>query len=238
MRQAGFAAAHAIEIVRQAVEPGISTLELDSICADALQADGAQSASMLELNAPSHAFFSVNDAIVRGLPTDVPLNSGDVLKINVMAERQGFMSDVAITVPVGVVSERSHRLIEATRIALERGVEAAPKDWWQISRIATAISYAAQEAGMRVTRGSGGHAIGRSLHKLPNIPNEVDAHFRHYNDGSIPIITIEPMLCMGLPQIMTDNNGWTVRTTDGSIAAHFAHTVMLTDRGAVIMTAT
>jgi methionyl aminopeptidase len=229
MRQAGFAAAHAIKITRQAVEPGISTLELDDVCADALRAFSARSAAISELNAPCHAFFSVNDVVSNGLPSNQPLANGDVLTINVLVERDGFMSDVATTVSVGLVSERVKRLIDCGRFALERAIEVRHD-------IAHTISFMAREQGFHIIRGSGGHGIGRKLQQAPDVPNEVGVNPQRGSHEWNPFKTIEPTLCMGMPQTVIDDNGWNTRTRDGSLAVHFAHTVMPVGSGLEILT--
>jgi methionyl aminopeptidase len=235
MRQAGRAVAHALEMARNAVEPGINTLELDLICANALREFGARSAPQLEYNAPSWAFFSINDAVVHGLPSRVPLREGDLLKIDVTAELNGFMSDAAITVPVGQISGRSRQLVRCTEQALQRGLEVA-RAGNRIGQISHAVSNAVRKQGFRLARGLCGHGIGRSLHEAPDVPNEFDKRNNDWLEEGL-VITIEPMVTAGTSQVFTDDDGWTIRTTDGSSAAHFEHTIMVTRNAPVILTA-
>jgi methionyl aminopeptidase len=235
MRQAGRAVAHALEMARNAVEPGINTLELDLICANALRENGARSAPKLEYNAPSWAFFSVNDAVVHGLPSRIPLREGDLLTIDVTAELNGFMSDAAITVPVGAISGQLRQLTRCSETALQRGLEQA-RAGNRIGQISNAISTVVRKQGFRVARGLCGHGIGRNLHEAPDVPNEFDKRQNDWLEEGL-VITVEPMVTAGTSQVFTDDDGWTIRTTDGSTAAHFEHTIMVTRNAPVILTA-
>ncbi len=235
MRQAGRAVAHALETVRAVVSPGINTLELDRICANSLRAWGARSAPQLVYAAPSWAFYSVNDAIVHGLPSRKPLREGDLLTIDVTAELNGFMADAAITVPVGEIAKSSKRLMDCTHAALQQGLALAQAGN-RVGQISHAISRMVSKNGFRVVHGLSGHGIGRTIHEDPEVPNTFDRRCNALLEQGL-VITIEPMVSSGSSRALTDDDGWTIRTSDGSFAAHFEHTIMITKGQPVLLTA-
>ena len=235
MRQAGRAVAHALKTVRAAVSPGITTLELDRICAKAMREWGAQSAPKLVYNAPSWAFYSVNDVVVHGLPSSNPLKDGDLLTIDVTAELNGFMADAAITVPVGEISRKSKRLMDCTHAALQKGLTLAQAGN-RVGQISHAVSREITKNGFRVVSGLSGHGIGRTIHEDPEVPNEFDKRCNALLEEGL-VITIEPMVSAGSSRVFTHDDGWTIRTNDGSLAAHFEHTIMVTKGAPVLLTA-
>src|SRR5215469_9708284 len=231
MREAGLVVAHTLDVVAAAVEPGISTAELDALAERELRAAGALSSFKGYHGYPATICTSVNDEIVHGIPSErVRLAAGDVLSIDAGAIVGGWHGDAAITVPVGTAPARVPALLRACEVALWHGLAAAVA-----GRRLTDISHAVQRTvpasgGYGIVREYTGHFIGSAMHMDPAVPN-------YGKPGRGPVLTegmamaIEPMLVTGLPDTRLLDDGWTVVTQDGGIAAHFEHTVAITPDG-------
>jgi methionyl aminopeptidase len=242
MYEAGQVVGQALTAARKAADVGVSLLELDELAHDVLRAAGASSPflgyrpSFAPIPFPAVLCASVNDAIVHGVPTGYRLRDGDLVSLDFGAELGGWAGDSAISFVVGRARAADVRLIETAERALAAGIEAAVVGN-RIGDIAHAIGSVCRAAGYGIPDGFGGHGIGRRMHEDPPVPNEGrpgrGLRLRH---GMV--LAIEPMLIGG----GTDGyheapDGWTLRTNDGSRAAHVEHTVAITDAGPRILTA-
>ncbi len=236
MRAAGRVVRLALEAMRVAVEPGISTAQLDAIGARLFAQHGAKSAPQLVYDFPGTNCISVNDEIVHGIPSKKRvLADGDLVKLDVTAELQGYMADAAITVPVGRVTERAQKLVDCAEAAFERALhEVRPGK--RMLDIGRAVEHEVARQGFSVVRVLTGHSIGRTIHEDPMVPNWADPTAREWlTDGLV--ITVEPIITMGHGDCYESDDGWTILTQDGSLAAHFEHTLVVTKGRPLLLTA-
>ncbi|MEU3653943.1 type I methionyl aminopeptidase [Streptomyces sp. NPDC032161] len=242
MRESGRVAARLLTDVRAAATVGVSLRELDEVARGVLREAGAGSPFLnyrphfAPTPFPAVICASVNDAIVHGIPTDQRLRDGDLVSIDAGATLDGWASDSAISFTVGRARSEDTRLIDTAFAALDAGIAAAVVGN-RIGDIAHAIGTVCRKAGYGIPEGFGGHGVGRSMHEDPAVPNEGrpgrGMPLRH---GMV--LAIEPMLIGGgVDTFREDRDGWTLRTTDGSRAAHAEHTVAITDDGPRILTA-
>ncbi|MCD6422713.1 MAG: type I methionyl aminopeptidase [Elusimicrobia bacterium] len=221
------------EVLVNFVVPGRRTLDLARIADDFIFSNGAKPA-FKEKGFPSSICTSVNDEVVHGVPGDYILQNGDILSIDMGLSLNGFYSDMAVTVPIGEVSSQAMRLIEVTKTALYKGIEKF-RPGNHLGDISGAIFNFATKNGFSVVREYTGHGIGLSLHEEPQILN-------YGTPGDGPelkngmVFAIEPMITAGSYEVYLDKNGWTARTKDGSLSAHFEHTVALVDDSPQILT--
>jgi methionyl aminopeptidase len=239
MRRAGAVVAAVLRVTGAAVRPGISTAELDALATDELARAGARSNFLHYGNPPYPAVIctSINDEIVHGIPSRKRiLREGDIVGIDAGAIIDGWHADAAITVPVGRVSPQAADLIAVTAEALRVGIAQA-RPGKRVGDISAAIQAVAERSGYSVVRQYGGHGIGRQMHEdAPFVPNWGDP------DRGLPIregltVAIEPMINLGGPETRLLPDQWTVVTADGSLSAHFEHTIAVTRRGPEILTA-
>jgi methionyl aminopeptidase len=235
LRRAGRVVAQTIEVVRAAVAPGVSTGELDQIAADHLAQQGARSGPILTYGYPGSICISVDDEVVHGIPGDRVLRPGELVKIDVAAELDGYHADAATTVAVGPVNWRKQRLMNATRAALSAGIEAA-QPGATLTEVGAAIERATRARGFHVFRELTGHGIGRQMHEEPTVFNwPAPQASDRLTEGLV--ITIEPMLTAGRPELVLGRDGWTVRSVDRSPSCHEEHTIMVARGGPVVLTA-
>jgi methionyl aminopeptidase len=242
MREAGRVVARTLEAVVAAARPGVQLRELDDIAQTAIREAGALP-SFLGY-APSWAptpyngalCLSPNEVVVHGRPGGRRLKEGDLLSLDCGAIVDGWHGDSAVTLHVGAPSAQDVPLLEATKRALQAGIDAAVPGATLLD-VATAIDAVAREAGYRHLPDHGGHGIGRSMHEAPFVPNQPtpDAGLRRLRPGNT--IAIEPMLLAGSSKYRTRKDGWSVVTADGKRAAHEEHTIAVTDDGPVVLTA-
>ncbi len=235
MREACRISAGALQLVGKCVEPGISTAELDKIAEDYIRSQGAIPNFKGYSGYPATACISINNEVIHGIPSKKRiLKAGDIVSVDLGAALEGYNGDNAATFAVGDISEEAKRLIDATRESLYEGIAAA-RAGGRIGDIGSAIQRYVEARGFSVVRGFVGHGIGTKLHEAPEVPN-----FGTPGKGIrlMPGMTlaIEPMINMGLPGVKTLSDGWTVETKDGSLSAHFEHTVAITSDGAQILT--
>jgi methionyl aminopeptidase len=241
MYEAGQVVARALTAVREAADVGVSLLELDELAHDVLRAAGATSPFLgyrpefAPTPVPAVLCASVNEAIVHGIPTRYRLRDGDLLSVDFGAELNGWVGDSAISFTVGRARPADVRLIETAERALAAGIEAAVVGN-RVGDIAHAIGTVCRAAGYGIMDDFGGHGVGRHMHEDPAIPNEGRPHrglpLRH---GMV--IAIEPMLIAGgRDDYHAAPDGWTLRTNDGSRAAHTEHTVAITEAGPRVLT--
>ncbi|MFD9318738.1 type I methionyl aminopeptidase [Streptomyces sp. NPDC060053] len=241
MYAAGQVVARALTAVREAADVGVSLLELDELAHDVLREAGATSPflgyrpSFAMTPFPAVLCASVNDAIVHGIPTGYRLRDGDLLSADFGATLDGWAGDSAISFTVGTPRPADVRLIETAERALAAGIEAAVVGN-RIGDIAHAIGTVCREAGYGIPEGFGGHGIGRHMHEDPSVPNE-GRPGRGYPLRHGMALAIEPMLiASGKDGYHEAEDGWTLRTNDGSRAAHAEHTVAITESGPRILT--
>lgn len=234
MRRAGVVVAEMLRRTSAAVRPGITTAELDRIAAVVLKEHGATSSFLGYYGYPATICTSVNEEIVHGIPGKRKLKDGDIIGIDAGAIVQGWHADAAVTVPVGRPSEAATRLIRATEEALRLGIAAA-RAGARLGDIGAAVQAFAERAGFSVVRNYVGHGIGRAMHEPPQVPNFGTAgQGRPVGPGLC--IAVEPMLNAGGAGTRLRDDGWTVVTADGSLSAHFEHTLAVTGEGPIVLT--
>ncbi|TSB21466.1 type I methionyl aminopeptidase [Streptomyces benahoarensis] len=241
MRVAGRVVADALAAARAAAAPGVRVRELDEAARTVLHDAGATSPflgyrpSFAPTPFPAVICASVNDAIVHGIPDDTRLHDGDVVGVDCGALVDGWAGDAAVTFTVGTPRPEDQHLLDTTRRALEAGIAAAVPGG-RIGDIAHAIGSVGRAAGYGILDGFGGHGIGRRMHEDPPVPNE-GRPGRGFPLRHGLVLAIEPMfIAGGSDTYVTDPDGWTLRTKDGSRAAHFEHTVAITEDGPRILT--
>jgi methionyl aminopeptidase len=236
IRQSNVIVAEILEILRQKVESGTNTMELDQISEELALDRDAKPAFKGYRGYPYSLCASVNQQVVHGFPSKRPLKEGDILSMDFGISYQGYYGDAAITVPVGKVSQVAQRLMATTKEALFSGIEqAAPGK--RLSDISHAIQSRAEAVGFSVVRQFVGHGIGKALHEDPQVPNYGKPGMGiRLKPGMV--IAIEPMVNAGGYEVKTLDDGWTTVTKDGSLSAHFEHTVAITEEGPVVLSAT
>lgn len=216
------------------VQPGITTFDLERIASEDAKRNKAKCAFKGYHGYPSSLCCSPNNQVVHGLPSKLPLTSGDILSLDFGVYIDEFYGDAAITVPVGNVSHVAEMLIDSTRNALLAGIElAVPGN--RLGDISAAIQTYVEKKGLSVVRDFVGHGIGRSLHEDPQVPNYGTAG-KGLKLKSGMVLAIEPMINQGSHEVKVLDDNWTVITVDGGLSAHFEHTVAITDNGPEILT--
>ncbi|HEV2009725.1 MAG TPA: type I methionyl aminopeptidase [Candidatus Limnocylindria bacterium] len=234
MREAGKIVAVMLAATRDAVKPGVTTAELDRIAADVLARAGATSSFLGYYGYPATICTSVNDQIVHGIPGKRRLKEGDIVGIDAGAIVDGWHADAAITVPVGRISAEAEKLIAVTREALVRGIAAA-KVGNRLGDVGAAVQQYVESQGFSVVRNYVGHGIGRAMHEEPQVPNYGSPDLgRVIKEGLC--IAIEPMVNVGGVVTRLLEDSWTVVTEDGSLSAHFEHTLACGPEGPVVLT--
>ncbi len=242
MRRAGALVARVLEQVRQAVKPRVSTAELNALAEELIAAAGAEAlfkgvrSTQAKFPYPAALCTSVNEEVVHGVPGVRTLAEGDIISVDCGVRLDGYCGDAAITVPVGQVSPQALRLMQVTQEALETAVrEIRSNRKW--SDVARQMQKHVEQAGFSVVREFVGHGIGRTLHEDPKVPNFVDRGSRSFDLVPGLVLAVEPMVNMGRPDVVYgDSTGWTVVTRDRSWAAHFEHTIAVTDNGSDVLT--
>ncbi|MDF3015503.1 MAG: type methionyl aminopeptidase [Thermomicrobiales bacterium] len=220
--------------IEHAIAPGVTTADLDTIARDTLAESGAVSSFLGYHGFPAHICASVNDEIVHGIPGNRRLRDGDIVSIDVGAVLAGYHGDSAWTYGVGAISDEAAALLRNTEEALDLAVEAA-RSGNRLGAIGHAVESYARQLGRGVVRNYGGHGIGRQMHEDPHVPN-VGRPERGVVLRSGLTLAIEPMLTLGSEDTTTLRDGWTVATADGSLAAHFEHTVAVGPNGGRVLT--
>ena len=234
MRRAGHVVGETLAVLMDATKPGMSTLDLDRIAQREITLRGAIPSFLGYLNYPAHICTSLNDEIVHGIPGERTIREGDILSIDCGAIVEGFHGDAAITICVGEVPEASRKLVRATYESLVAGITAACVGA-RLGDISNAVQTRAERDGFGVVREYVGHGIGREMHEEPMVPNYGDRATGLLLQNGLAV-AIEPMLTAGDWHTSVGPDRWTVSTKDGSLSAHFEHTVAITKEGPEVLT--
>ena len=224
-----------LDAMRLEARPGVTTAHLNRVGAAVLEKRGARSAPMLVYDFPAENCISVNDEIVHGIPSRRKLRAGDLLKLDVTAEKNGYMADAAITVPVGGVTAPQRELMACAERAFQAAM-AVLRPGRRANEIGRVIEDEVHRAGFVVVRELSGHGIGRTIHEPPTIPNYDDPAATDVLTRGM-VITVEPLIAMGNGRSFEASDGWTIRTQDGSDAAHYEQTLVVMDDGPLLLTA-
>jgi methionyl aminopeptidase len=239
MRAAGLVVGDTLDLLRRTVRAGISTGELDRIAEDHIRSSGATPSFLGYHGFPGSICVSVNDEVVHGIPGERVIATGDVVSIDCGAIVDGWHGDSAITVAIGDVPDEAQRLMKVTEDAMWAGIAAARLDG-RVSDISFAVEKSVREAsghpGFGIVEDYVGHGIGSAMHQPPNVPN-VGRPGRTPKLVEGLALAVEPMVVLGLPETHVLADDWTVKTDDGSIAAHFEHTFTITPQGTWVLTA-
>jgi methionyl aminopeptidase len=237
MRQAGRVNAEVRAVLREAVRPGATGLELDRLAREAIAERGAEPTFVGYAPGgkppyPGAICFSVNEQLVHGIPSDRVLKEGDIVSIDLGVTYRGYVADAAFTAPVGAVPEATLALLLTTEQALWKGIEAA-----HVGNYLGDVSYAiGSHAGpYGIVLGYGGHGVGRRMHEEPHIPNR-GRPGTGYRLKPGMVLALEPMFAMGHPDTVEEDDEWTVTMRDGSLSAHFEETVAVTEGGPEVLT--
>lgn len=234
MRRAGKVVAEMHSVIRENLRAGVTTAELDRLAREVIERRGATSNFLGYHGFPAVICASPNDVVVHGIPNDTPLEDGDIISIDCGAVIEGWHGDAAFTAAVGTIDAEAQRLIDVADASLAAAI-ATMVDGGRLSDIGNAVQTLVEGAGLGVVREYVGHGIGTAMHESPDVPN-------FGKPGKGPKLTagstlcVEPMVTIGSPDTDVDDDGWTVRTTDASLAAHVEHTIAITDNGPEILT--
>ena len=237
LRRANVIVAEILDELKEKVAPGVTTLELDSLAEELTHKKKATPAfkgyKMAGRVYPRSLCVSVNEEIVHGIPSDRVLKEGDIVGLDFGVIYEGFYGDSAVTVGVGKPSEAAERLMRVTEEALYRGIEQL-RDGKRLGDLSSAIQKTVESAGFSVVRAFVGHGIGKQLHEDPPVPNygEPERGIR-LKEGMV--LAIEPMVNAGSCEVQIKEDGWTAVTSDGSLSAHFEHSVAITQNGPYIL---
>jgi methionyl aminopeptidase len=234
MARAGKVVAETIALVEEHVQPGITTGELDAMADEYIRAQGGVPTFKGYRGYPAATCLSPNDMVVHGIPGAVKLEDGDILSVDVGVTLDGFVADSAWTFAVGAISADTQRLLDVCEAALEAGIAQATLGN-HVGDISRAVQDVTEAAGFSVIRSLVGHGVGRSMHEDPQVPNFVTSSAGpELREGMT--IAIEPMITAGGPDVYIHEDEWSISTVDGSLAAHFEHTVAVTAAGPRILT--
>jgi methionyl aminopeptidase len=235
MRAAGAVVRLMLTAMKSSVRPGITTGELDGVGAGIMRQHGARSAPALVYRFPGVSCISVNEEAVHGIPGRRALVSGDLVKLDVTIEKDGFMADAAMTVPVGEVSDERSRLIACAERAFAKAMLVARAGFrvWEIGR---AVEREVRRSGFFVIRDLGGHGIGRTIHEDPRVPNYADRGADQILTEGL-VITVEPIIAAGTGVAFMARDKWTMVTADRSASAHYEHTLVITKGEPILLTA-
>jgi methionyl aminopeptidase len=234
LREANLVVADVLDQLEAAAKPGMTTWELNEIADRRLKQLKAESAFLGYHGYPAVLCTSVNEVVVHGIPRkDVVLKEGDLLSIDFGAFKDGWCGDSARTIPMGKVSAKAQALMVATKESLEKAIaQCVPGN--RLGDIGWAVQSHVEPKGFSVVRQFVGHGIGRAMHEEPHVPNYGDAgKGRRLSAGLV--VAIEPMINAGTPEVLVKDDGWTAVTKDGSLSAHFEHSVAITDDGPIVL---
>ena len=234
MKEAGRITGEALALAGEAIKPGMTTKQLDAMIRHHIEKCGAKPSFLGYGGFPGSACISINDQVIHGIPSSRVIEEGDIVKIDVGAFYKGFHGDSANTFPVGKVSDEAMKLINVTKESFWRGIaEAKPGN--RVGDIGYAIQSYVEANGFAVVRRYVGHGVGEELHESPDVPN-FGTKGRGVRLCAGMTIAVEPMVNIGTHEVKELNDKWTVVTADGSLAAHYEHTIAITDDGVMVLT--
>ncbi len=235
MARAGRVVADTLALLGEHVRPGVTTAELDALAEGFIDSQGGHPTFKGYRGYPAAICASPNEIVVHGIPGPYELSDGDILSVDVGVTLDGFVADSAFTFPVGEISAEAERLLEVCQAALGAGVERC-RPGNRLSDISHAVQTVTEGSGFSVVRSLVGHGVGRSMHEDPQIPN-----FGEPGRGPLlaegMVFAIEPMITAGGPDVVVHDDEWSISSRDGSLTAHFEHTVAITQAGPRILTA-
>lgn len=230
------------KIVRQSLDamakaacPGMTTLELDAVCAAVLAENGAESSPPKVYNFPGIACISINDEAVHGIPGDRRIEAGDLVKCDVTAEKDGYVADAAITIRIPPVAPQAEALAKCAESAFRQALQSV-RVGNCLRDIGRAVEREVHHQGFSVIRELCGHGVGRSIHEEPCVPNFYEPRI-HTKLTEGLVITIEPIIAAGSGRVRLQSDKWTIRTRDKSLAAHYEHSLVVTKSGPILLTA-
>ena len=224
-----------IRAMEKALRPGITTAELDAVGGRVMRAHGARSAPRMVYGFPGDVLISVNDEVVHGIPGARVIQPGDLVKLDVTVEKDGYMADAAVTVALPGAPEQAKRLADCARAAFAKAMEVA-RAGNRVNDIGRAVDDEVRRRGFRVLRDLNGHGIGRTIHEEPSIPNYYDPRLNQTLTEGL-VITVEPIVAERSGRTTDTGDGWTIRTADGGFAAHHEHTLVITRDKPILLTA-
>jgi methionyl aminopeptidase len=236
MARAGAVVAGALALVDERLEPGLTMAELDRIAEDYIRTHGGVPTSKGYKGFPAATCISPNDMIVHGIPSGYVAREGDIVSVDIGVTKDGMIADSAATFAVGEIAPEAQRLLDVCQAALDAGIEAAQLGA-SVGDISAAVQTTTEEAGFSVVRSLVGHGVGRAYHEDPQVPNFVGS-YRGPELREGMTLAIEPMITAGAPDVYVHDDDWSISTVDGSLAAHFEHTVAITRQGPRILTKT
>ena len=235
LKEAGRIVRLALDTMRAYVKPGISTSALNEIGAEVLAGNGARSAPMVVYGFPAEICISLNEEIVHGIPSERVIKAGDLVKLDVVAEKNGYMADAAVTVVAGPGDDDRHELVDCARRAFFKAMTVA-RAGNRVNHIGRAVEKEVVQSGFAVVEDLAGHGVGRTIHEEPTVPNVYEFTARERLTRGL-VITVEPMVAMGDGAVYQADDGWTIRTQDHSLTAHFEHTLIITKGQPLLVTA-
>ena len=234
MREAGRITGEALALAGESIKPGMTTKQLDTIIRHHIEKSGAKPSFLGYGGFPGSACISINDEVIHGIPSARVIEEGDIVKVDVGAFYKGFHGDSANTFAVGKVSDDAMKLIEVTKESFWRGIaEAKPGN--RVGDIGFAVQSYVEENGFSVVKRYVGHGVGADLHESPDVPN-FGTKGRGVRLCSGMTIAVEPMVNIGAPDVIEKSDKWTVVTADGTLSAHYEHTIAITDDGVIVLT--
>lgn len=235
IRNAGLIVRKMLNKMTECIEPGITTSEINSIGADVMYSNKAHSAPMVVYGFPKEVCISVNDEIVHGIPGERVVLAGDIVKLDVVVEKDGFFADAAVSVAVPPISNEKYSLLKCAEEAFYKSLSVA-RAGNHVCEIGRVIENVVARYGFSVVKPLSGHGIGKTIHESPPVPNFYDISNKEVLSEGL-VITIEPIITMTESKIFQDYDGWTIRTKNGVPAAHYEHTIVITKDGPVLLTA-
>jgi methionyl aminopeptidase len=235
LKEVGRICGLALRAMAEQVRAGVTTAELAGIGAKVMRENGARSAPVLVYGFPGEVCISLNDEAVHGIPDRRQVRPGDLVKLDVTFEKNGYMADAAVTLPVEPVSDEARRLISCAERGFQQAMRVA-RAHHRVNEIGRAVEREVKRSGFLVIRGLGGHGIGRVIHEPPSVPNYNDPLARQRLTSGL-VLTVEPIISTGSEESVTAADGWTERTAAGSLSAHFEHTIVITESAPILLTA-
>jgi methionyl aminopeptidase len=234
LRHIGQIVGEILQTLRAAVRPGVTRAELDALAGAEMKKRGAQSSPKLVYQFPGEMCISVNDEVVHGVPGSRRLHEGDIIKLDLTAQKDGYVADACISVAVGEISGRAQKLMSCAERAFQKALGSA-RAGNPVNAIGRAVEQEVLNSGFQVVRALTGHGVGRTIHEKPEVANYFEPRNRAMlTDGLV--LTIEPIITAGSDDVYTSADQWTVKTRDRALSAHFEHTLVITDSEPLILT--